>query len=139
MPRVSAWLLRAALVYLLLGFTLGALLLGARGLGEGGALWRLRPAHVEFLLFGWTVQLVMGVALWILPRFGVRRSPRLLAATSWSAFALLNPGVVLAGLGPLVPFGAPLVLAGRVLEIGAAVAFATHVWARVTRSGLSEM
>lgn len=139
MPRVSAWLLRASLVFLLLGFTLGALLLGERGLGVMPGLWRLRPAHVEFLLFGWTVQLVMGVAVWILPRFGVRRSPGLLAATAWSAFALLNPGVLLAGLGPLVPAATPLVLAGRWLEIGAAVAFATHVWARVTRSGLSDM
>ncbi len=132
MPRVSAWLLRASLVFLLLGFTVGALLLSARGLGVMPGAWRLRPAHGEFLLFGWTVQLVMGVAVWILPRFGVRRSPRLLNATAWTAFALLNPGVLLAGLSPFV-------LAGRFLEVGAAVAFATHVWARLTRSGLSEM
>ncbi len=141
MPRVRVWFLRTSLVCLGLGFTLGALMLAGKGLGTNLAWLRLRPAHVEFLLFGWTVQLVMGVAVWILPRFGVRRSPVRHAATAWLAFGLLNVGVLLAGVGPLAggAAGPALALTGRLAEAGAAIAFAGHVWARVTPSGLSEM
>lgn len=61
------------MAYLVLGFTLGLLLLVNKGVPIHPALWRLLPAHAEFLLLGWTLQLALGVAYWILPRFGTRR------------------------------------------------------------------
>lgn len=54
------------------------------------ALWPgSSPPHVEFMLIGWTVQLTMGVAFWILPRFegGVSRGA---VGYAWFAFVLLN-------------------------------------------------
>ena len=33
------------------------------------ALWRLLPAHIELLLLGWTLNLALGMAYWILPRY----------------------------------------------------------------------
>ena len=140
MPRVSRWFIRASLAYLVLGCTIGARLLWNKGLPLAPALGRLLPAHIEFLLVGWVIQLVMGVATWIFPRFGVRRAPHGSAAAAWSAFALLNLGVWLAGAGPVVaPGTAGLALAGRLAEVAAAVLFAAGAWARVRPSGLSEM
>jgi cbb3-type cytochrome oxidase subunit 1 len=144
MPHVSQWFVRSSLVSLLTGFTLGAALLAQRGLGgaDGAAalLWRWRPAHVELLLVGWMVQLVMGVALWILPRFGVHRS-LWAGPAAWLAFAFLNLGVLLAAVGPALggPGGGALLAAGRAAEIAAALAFASALWPRVRASGLSEM
>ena len=134
MPRVCAWFVRASLIHLMIGFTLGALLLADLGLPGAGPRWlaEFRPLHVETLLFGWVVQLVMGVALWIFPRFGVPRSPHGRPGLAWAAFALLNAGVVIAGLTPAV-------FAGRLVEVGAAGAFAANLWGRVRASGLSEM
>ena len=103
MPRVSRWLIHASLVYLALGFTLGALLLWSKGLPLDPVVTRFLPAHIEFLLVGWTIQLVMGVATWIFPRFGVRPSPYGSEAAAWAAFALLNAGVCLAAIGPCSP------------------------------------
>lgn len=134
MPRVSAWFVRASLCHLLFGFTVGAVLLADKGLpfalapGEG-----LRGAHVEVLLIGWVVQLVMGVAVWIFPRFAVRRGPQRSAVTAWLAFVLLNAGVV------LVCVGGSLAAAGRLAEIGAAASFVAHLWGRVSPAGLSEI
>jgi hypothetical protein len=129
-------------VSLLAGFTLGAALLAHRGVGtaDGALLWRWRPAHVELLLVGWMVQLVMGVALWIFPRFGVHRSRWALPA-AWLAFGSLNAGVLLAATGPALGGygGAALLAAGRAAEITAALAFAAALWPRVRASGLSEM
>lgn len=141
MPRVSLWFVRASLLYLAVGFTLGALLLFNKGVPVAPALWKLLPAHVEFLVVGWTIQLVMGVAIWIFPRHSLGPRPRGSEPLAWLAFALLNGGVWLAGVGPLVAGGGSpwLPIAGRVAEVGAAVAFVANLWGRVKPFGLSEM
>ena len=133
MPRVSAWFVRASLCHLVFGFTVGALLLADKGVPFAPGLWTLRPAHVEALLIGWVVQLVMGVAVWIFPRFAIRRAPQRSALTAWLAFALLNVGVV------CVAAGGRWAAAGRVVEIAAAVSFVAHLWGRVSPAGLSEI
>ncbi|MEZ4614036.1 MAG: hypothetical protein R2867_00780 [Caldilineaceae bacterium] len=95
MPRLSIWLVRAALCHLFVGFTIGALLLAHKGIPFAPWLWRLLPAHMEFLLLGWTLQLAMGVAFWILPRFYTTRPRSWLV---WLAWAALNSGVLLVAL-----------------------------------------
>jgi hypothetical protein len=130
MPHLTRWFIRASLVYLALGFTFGALMLFNKGVPLHPILWRLLPAHVEFLLLGWMVQLAMGVAFWILPRFhasALRGNER----AAWAAFFLLNIGVWLAGLGQMLGAPAGILLLGRVAEVGAAVAFAVHAWPRI--------
>lgn len=138
MPRVSAWFVRSSLVCLALGFTLGALMLAAKGTRDTGLIPRLLPVHIELLLVGWMLQLAMGVALWILPRFGVQGIARGVAS-AWIAFALLNVGVVLAATGPVLPYAPGVTFAGRAAEVAAAAAFVASVWARVRASGLSAM
>jgi hypothetical protein len=132
MPRLSRWFVRAALVYLALGFTFGALLLFHKGAPLHPLVWRLLPAHIEFLLLGWTVQLAMGVAFWILPRFGGSRGG---AAPAWIALFLFNAGVLLAGLGPSLGGPAVLSFLGRLLEAGGALAFGVHAWPRIKPLG----
>lgn len=133
MPRLSCWFIRAALLHLFLGFTFGGLLLFHKGVPLHPALWRLLPAHIEFLLFGWTVQLVMGVGFWIFPRF--RRS-RGNEQPAWLAFSLLNLGVGLVALAPLFSLPPLVSFLGRLAEAGAAIAFAWHAWPRLKPPGV---
>lgn len=127
MPRLSAWLIRAALLYLAGGLLLGALLLANKGLNWDGRLWAWLPIHIELLLLGWTAQFTLGVAYWILPRFNTERRRE-----RWAALAglLLNLGVGLVSGGTLSAAPAA-VLAGRLAEAGAALAFGWHAWPRV--------
>jgi hypothetical protein len=127
---LSCWYIRASLLYLAVGFTFGALLLVHKGIPLHPALWRLLPPHFEFLLLGWTLQLALGVAFWILPRFSQGRE-RGNEALAWCAFGLLNVGVCLVGVGWM--FGAPgwIPWLGRMLEAAAALTFAAHAWPRV--------
>lgn len=126
MPKRSVWLVRAALIYLMLGFTTGGLLLVHKAAPLPPALWALRPLHVEWLLFGFMVQFAFGVALWILPRAaGPQRE-----APGWWAGALLNGGVWLVGLGGALGLGS-MVLTGRLAELAAVATFAAHVWPRI--------
>jgi hypothetical protein len=133
MPRVSAWFVRASLCHLVAGFVIGALLLAGKGITQGLDAWALRPVHIEMLLVGWMIQLVMGVAIWIFPRFVLRRAPQRSAVTAWLAFALLNGGVL------LVSLGGSFLAAGRLTEIVAAASFAVHLWRRVSPAGLSDI
>jgi hypothetical protein len=121
------------MIYLALGFSLGGLLLANKGVPLGPWVWRLVPAHIEFLLMGWTLQLAMGVGFWILPRFGGSRGNQ---TPAWTAFILLNLGVLLAGVGPTL--GAPnlVSLLGRLGEVAGSIAFAIHAWPRVKPLGM---
>jgi len=132
MPRLSAWFIRAALLYLAAGATVGALILAHKGVPLHPLLWRLLPAHIEFLLFGWAAQLIMGVGFWIFPRFWRSRGNE---TPAWAAFGLLNVGIWLAGVGPVLGGPVWFIFAGRLVETGAVVAFALHAWPRIKPPG----
>ncbi len=133
MPRLSGWFIRAALVYLAVGFTLGAFLLANKGVPFAPGLWLVLPVHIEFLLMGWIVQLALGVAFWILPRFG-QETPRGHERPVWLAFMLINLGIWMVAAGNMV--GQPwLTLMGRILETAGVAAFAAHAWPRIKPFG----
>ncbi|HET7011205.1 MAG TPA: hypothetical protein VFI11_10550 [Anaerolineales bacterium] len=133
MPRLTCWAIRLALIHLVLGFTLGGWLLCSKASSACAGAWPLLPLHVELLLLGWTAQLAMAVAYWILPRFAGGIRSRETAA--WLSFVLLNLGVWLAGLTPALAGPREMIAAGRALEGMAAVSFAVHAWPRVKKFG----
>jgi len=133
MPRLSVWFIRASLIYLLLGFTLGALMLAQDGISYYPAIYEALPAHMEFLLVGWLVQLAMGMAFWMFPRFGWELpDSRGNQALIWVSFSMLNAGIWAITLDLWLPFG---LLIGRVLEIGAVSLFVFGLWRRVKPHG----
>ena len=129
MPRLSSLLIRASLIYLALGFTFGGLLLANKAFPLYPATWGLLPAHMELLLIGWTAQLALGVAFWILPRFG-QGLPCGNEALGWFSFVSLNLGVWLVIVPAILPL-AWLATTGRILEALAALIFLFAVWRRV--------
>ena len=133
MPRLSCWFVRLALLHLALGVTVGGLILFHKGRPLHPLLWRLLPLHIEVLLFGWIVQFVMGVGFWIFPRFWRSRGN---VKPAWAALVLLNGGVWLAGLGPVVGAPAMIILLGRLAEAGAVLAFLIHAWPRIKPPGV---
>ncbi len=130
MPRLSQWFVRTALAYLALGFTFGALMLANKGLTFYPLLWRLLSAHIELMLIGWTLQLALGMAFWMLPRFW-EGPPRGNESGAWLAYLLLNLGVWLVVVRAVLSWPTWLLVVGRVSEAGAAVAFGLHIWQRI--------
>ncbi len=134
MTRLSVWPVRTALAYLGVGFLIGALMLTQKGVPIEGSLLRLLPLHIEFILIGWTLQLGMGIAFWILPRFS--REPRYGNQTfGWLAYGLLNIGVLSVGVGQWLAAPAIIPLVGRVTEGLAVLSFAAHAWPRIKPPG----
>lgn len=129
MPAASVWLIRAAFLHFVSGALLGAIYLAWKA--EGWMVWVVshRSVHVEQMLVGWMVQLVIGVAFWILPRTE-RADIAGAGPLIWVVFGLLNVGVIAAALGSAPGYPPALLLAGRVLEAAAAGLFAFHAWHR---------
>lgn len=126
MPLLSRIFLRLALLHLVTGTVLGAWLLGAKGGWPPAPPAWFRSAHVELLLLGWIVNLIMGTAYWILPRHATgpargRAGPVVIALLAF------NAGVAVTAAG-WAPAG------GRTLEVAGAAAFALHAWSRVRPS-----
>jgi hypothetical protein len=133
MPRLSVYFIRASLIYLLVGFAFGGLLLANKGIMISPAIWALLPIHIEFAFVGWMIQLTMGVAFWILPRLP-RGSPRGDERLSWLALILVNLGIFLVMLqGPGLQW---LPVAGRAIETMAVILFVIGNWKRIKPHGL---
>ncbi len=90
MDRFVLFFVRAALIYLLIGVSLGL----AMGIApaRSNLLYYLLPSHAHLNLIGWISMLIFGLAYHILPRFTGRllHSPKL----AWAHFFLANVGVV---------------------------------------------
>jgi hypothetical protein len=129
LPRLTRYFIKGV------GFLIGALMLTQKGVPLDGSLLRLLPLHIEVLLFGWTLRLAMGIAFWILPRLS--REPRYGNQTyGWLAFALINIGVLCAGVGQWLNAPISIIMLGRAAELLAVVCFALHAWPRVRAIGV---
>jgi hypothetical protein len=97
MPYESRLFVKAGLVYLALTFVVGGVLLIAEALGRQlPASLAIEHAHLGGV--GWLVNVVIGIALWMLPlnreRFPATQG-RYPSGAVYACFALLNGGLVL--------------------------------------------
>lgn len=133
MPLISCLMLRLSLVYLVLGLTIGTLLLINKATLIHPLLWFLLPAHIELMIFGWIIQFTLGTAYWILPRF-LETKGRGSKPLAWVMLLSLNAGiwlVILSGFNLVAHMG----LGGRILETVAVVLFITLHWKRIATYG----
>jgi hypothetical protein len=130
MPWLTRTFLRFSLLYFVSGLTIGSLILANKGLLFYPPLWRLLPVHIDLLFLGWIVQMVFGVAFWILPRFWEK--PRRGNVTgAYLAFVLLNTGIWLVVIANIWPLPSSIVLVGRVMELSAIISFVASVRPRI--------
>lgn len=130
MPHPSIWMIRISLIYLLLAFSAGSVILFHKVVPLHDAVWALLPIHIEMAFFGWVLQFAMGTAYWIFPRFleGFKRgNPRWV----WTMVFLLNTGIIstIGSTANLLADG--WMLTGRLLEAVAVLLFVFLHWQRV--------
>jgi len=138
MDPVSVRLVRASLLWLAAGFTLGALMLSDALVPGDWRRW-FAPTHGHMLFVGWFLQFAVGVAYWLLPR--KRTAERPLGyheRGAYGAFALLNSGLLLRVIAEppeRVGNGGALVdlalAVSAVLQLAAIVIIAAQIWPRI--------
>lgn len=130
MPRLSVWMIRASLIHMGIGFFFGAMILHHKGIPIYGWTWKLLDPHVELMVFGWTMQLVMGVAFFALPRFRDKGNRYGAVYLGWWSFYLLNGGVLLTAVAQWFNVES-FTLSGRLLILVAVVTYVLMIWPRV--------
>ena len=143
MPDVSRLFVKTSLIFFILTFLSGAVLLVYQVLG-GGRAWTFVVAHTHAGTVGWLALMVMGVAYWMFPldkkRFEGgkgRYHPGLALSNYW----LVTGGLVLRMLvepfvtrGDVGPLGLLLILSGIAQALGVLV-FVWEIWSRVRAIG----
>lgn len=130
MPAPSRWMIRLALIYLIVGMALGAMLLIHKAYPITPAVWMLLPIHIEVTIFGWIIQLTLGTAYWMLPRY-IEGPPRGRPNLAIGMVLALNLGILLVIIDTLIMVPFPLQLLGRILELMAVGLFIFLHWNRI--------
>jgi hypothetical protein len=134
MPIIVRWYLRTALAMFVLALIVGifqtvdALL---PSLPPG-----LAPVYFHLLMVGWVTQFILGIAIWMLPKYS-QEKPRGIEALSWATYILLNAGLLVRAFGepmntifPATAWGWSLVLSAF-LQWAAGLLFVINTWQRV--------
>lgn len=137
MPYVSRLFIKTGIAYLVVTFVAGAVMLSLEALGRPVPLIiGIEHGHAGFI--GWLVNMVIGVAYWLLPANRARFSQtqgRYPERVARSSFYLLNVGLILRLVGePLLAVGAVvrfIVVVAAVLQVIGIAAFAGIAWQRV--------
>ena len=139
MPPIARNFIKAAFVYFVAAFVLGALMMLDRWLNFIRWLKMVYLGQLHLLVVGWITQLALGVAYWMFPRFRKEQDPRPRGSDTlaWFVFIALNAGLLLRFLlepfylmGPQ-PWLAALMSLSGILQAAAAVGFGLLVWARI--------
>lgn len=131
MPETTRWFIKASLVHLVLGTSVGIW-----QQIPGAAISGLSAVSMHLLVFGWLSQLIFGVAIWMFPVYS-KEFPRGPEWISWGIFIALNSGLALRAIfEPLQGFaptgvGSWMLVTSAFLQWLAGVAFVAILWPRV--------
>jgi hypothetical protein len=136
--RISVFFTRAALIWLVAGFTLGALMLSDELLRGHWRVW-FGPTHGHMLFVGWFLQFAIGIGYWLLPR--KRNETRPLGYDERQAFTglvLLNAGLIVRVVAePSSRIGYNgraddwALAASAILQLVAIAILASQIWRRI--------
>lgn len=140
MPVETRLFVKTSLAYLAIAFALGGALLVLEALGKPlPFVVGIEHGHLGFV--GWLVNVVIGIALWLLPlnreRFPQTKG-RYPAAAVWLCYALLNIGLLLRVIfEPLFALGhtdraiSGVLIASGIMQPLAIAVFVWIAWQRV--------
>jgi hypothetical protein len=139
MPPIARTYVKAAFLYFIAAFLLGAMMMLDRWLNFSRWLKLVYLSQLHLLLVGWITQLAIGVAYWIFPRFLKEQDPqpRGSDALAWGVLVCLNLGLLMRFLfepfylmGPQSWLAVLMALSG-VLQALAALGFGLLIWGRI--------
>lgn len=139
MPPIAQKFIKAAFVYFVVAFLLGALMMLDRWLSFSRWLKVVYLSQLHLLVVGWLTQLAIGVAYWMFPRLRKEQDPRPRGSDVLALFVFvsLNVGLLMRFLfEPFYlmggePWLAALVALSGFLQAAAVVGFGALMWARI--------
>lgn len=136
MPTIVRWFIKSSLIYLILALSSGTVLAFERLLNIPGSIPQLTPVFIHLLTFGWLTQLIMGVSIWMFPKY-TKEMPRGSDTLNLATYITLNTGLIMRVVGepmnalhPFVIWGWVLVLSAM-LQLSAGAIYVINIWGRV--------
>ncbi|TVR71830.1 MAG: hypothetical protein EA415_10740 [Sphaerobacteraceae bacterium] len=132
-------MVRAALIWLAIGFTFGGLMLADASVPGNWRAW-FAPTHGHVLFVGWFLQFAVGVAYWLLPRKRTDIAPLgYNERTAFLSFIFLNIGLVIrvvAEPAPRIGYMSSgideMLIVSAIAHVGAIGIVVVQLWGRVT-------
>ena len=118
MPTLTRFFVKTSLIYLVAGMLIAAANASQSLLDWPPLLVALRPVYIHFLIVGWCAQMIFGVMYWMFPKF-TKEKPRGSERLGWSAYILLNTGLLLRAIGEPLLAVEPTMNAGWLLLLSA--------------------
>lgn len=138
MPTITRWFIKTAFVYFFLALLAG-IILGVQAVRPFAfPVVDLLPPYYHLLAEGWITMLIIGVAIWMFPKFSLEQ-PRGNIGLGWASYVLLNVGLLLRVISePLnAVTNAPgslwavLLAAAAALQWLGGLAFVIYAWPRI--------
>ena len=134
MPRLVRWYVKMAFVWLVLALLLKAIAL----FPAGASLPAITPVSWHLLFVGWLMQLIFGIAHWMLPTKPGASKDKLRGSENlmWAVFITLNFGLALRVVAEPMQIVQPnslwagLLIASAWLQWLAAIGFVVNSWGR---------
>ncbi len=136
MPPITRRFIKTGLVFFVLAMIAGILVAARPVFDLPAPVGALTPIYFHLFMVGWVLQLIMGIAYWMFPKYS-RERPRGYDGLMWAAYGLLNLGLVLRVIAePMAtlqtdPLWRWLLVASAVSQWLAALAFTGNMWPRV--------
>lgn len=136
MPLITRLFVKTGLLYLAAAFVVGCLLALRPLLPLPAFVAGLTPVYFHLFMVGWVMQLIVGVAYWMFPKWS-RLLPRGHDGLALATYALLNIGLLLRVIAEPAQsvsdwqgWGWLIVLAALLQWLGG-LAFIANTWPRV--------
>lgn len=134
MPKLTRWMIKTSLIYLVLALLAGILLGLRSALGWNWVPAGLSPSYFHLYMVGWVSLLIFGVVFWMFPKY-TQAQPRGSQGLGWAVYGLINAGLVLRVLGESLSGQSPvwgwvLVISAFLLWLGG-LSFVINTWQRV--------
>ncbi len=138
MRSLSRWFIKTSFVYFILALLAGVFL-------AIQATWKIPwvtaiiyPTYLHLMTEGWITMLIIGVAIWMFPKFSLEK-PRGNEGLGWACYILLNAGLflrlisepVIGQAGRESLFWGGLLIAAALLQWLGGMAFVINAWGRV--------
>jgi Trk-type K+ transport system membrane component len=138
MRTLSRWFIKTSFIYFILALLVGVLLGVQASWGFPTPGVPIYPTYFHLMAEGWITMLIIGVAIWMFPKFS-QEKPRGIEGLGWASYLLLNSGLLLRTISePIVGldhsqafFWAVILILAALLQWLGGIAFVINAWRRV--------